>query len=223
MIRLLRVGIAVLLLVMTILVNGCGFCLSCGPETRVRAKQDVEMDKIAAFMVGSFTNSEQVAAGTGDHQLILEAARIWRLDPDGVWLYIEQAVPSNRGKPFLQRVYHFARLDEDSFRYEIYLLPDEAVFAGAFADVSLFDDITAADLIHKAGCDINLDRVNSYTYTGGTNGTTCPSELHGASHSTAEIVIRPGRFETWERGWGSDGQQIWGPVKGPYVFRRLPR
>jgi hypothetical protein len=220
---LLRAGAAVFSLVLMLTTNGCGFCLTCQPETRVRTVRDVEMDKIAAFMVGSFSNAEQMASASGYHDLVLETARIWRLAPDGVWLYVEQALPTNRDKPFLQRIYHFTRKDEGSFVYEIYLLPDEENFIGAFADVSLFDDFSAADLTHKVGCDIHLDRLNSYTYNGGTEGSSCPSELHGASHSTTKIEIRPGRLETWEQGWSLDGQQIWGPTQGPYIFKRLPR
>jgi len=216
-----RLSLTALLLGSLLVSGGCGFCLSCGPEARIRPVRDVELDKIAAFMVGSHDNAEQVAEGSSRRAIDLEIARIWRMATDGVWLYVEQAVPSGRDRPFLQRVQHLTRLDDDSFAFEIFVLPGESRFIGAHADVGRFEALTPDSLSLKAGCEIRLTRVNSYTYVGATDETTCPSELRGAHHTTNEVEIRPGRLETWERGWAEDGRQIWGPKAGPVLFRRL--
>ena len=39
-----------------------------------------------------------------------------------------------------------------------------------------------------------------------------------AAYATSEVVIIPGRIESWDRGFDADGNQVWGAASGPYVF-----
>ena len=218
-----RLVLALCLLALVPALGGCGFCLRCSPDIVPPAAPDPELLKLAAFMTGSFTSAAQAADDPDYHEITLEMARIWKRSPDGVWLYVEQAVASRREKPYRQRIYRLARVDDDTFVSEIFLLPDEGTWIGAWQDPARFDVLTAADLVLKEGCGTVLDRLNSYTYTGGTGEQTCPSELHGSSWATSEVEVRPGRIESWDRGWDEAGEQVWGAEKGPYVFLRTDR
>ena len=55
---------------------------------------------------------------------------------------------------------------------------------------------------------------------GGTRGEGCASNLRGAAYATSEVVIMPGRIESWDRGFDAEGHQVWGAEKGAYVFVR---
>jgi hypothetical protein len=36
--------------------------------------------------------------------------------------------------------------------------------------------------------------------------------------ATSEVVVSPGRIESWDRGFDAEGVQVWGAEKGAYVF-----
>ena len=60
--------------------------------------------------------------------------RIWKERTDGDWLYVEQAMANAQQTPYRQRVYRLSQTGSDTFRSDVYLLPEPALgFAGAFA------------------------------------------------------------------------------------------
>ncbi len=203
--------------------SGCGICLNCGPDYRPPARIDPELLKLSAFMTGSFTSADQAADDPRFRPITLEMTRIWRHEPDHVWLYVEQALESRRDRPYRQRVYRLSRVDSVTFASDVYLLADDAAWIGAWSDPALFDASSPADLTLKEGCAVRLERINSWTYAGSTGERTCPSELYGASHASSEVTVKPGRVESWDRGWDDEGKQIWGSEAGPYVFIRSDR
>jgi hypothetical protein len=52
-------------------------------------------------------------------------------------------------------------------------------------------------------------------------GEGCCSELRGSSYATADIVIKKDRVVSWDRGWNADGEQVWGPDSGGYIFKKM--
>mgnify|MGYP002629222027 CR=1 FL=1 len=219
--RLLAAAVA--LTVLLPLSGGCGFCLNCKSDYTPPARPDPELLKLAAFMTGSFSSAAQAAEDPEFREITLEMARIWRTRPDAVWLYVEQAVAARPDRPYRQRIYRLGRVDDDTFVSDIYLLPDDEAWIGAWSEPPRFDTLTPDDLTLKEGCGAVLDRLNVYTYEGGTAERTCPSELHGASYATSEVQVRPGRIESLDRGWDEQGKQIWGSTRGAYVFLRNKR
>lgn len=202
---------------------GCGFCLSCKSDYERRPPQDLELATLAAFMTGSFTSADQAATAVDFREITLETVRIWRDHPEGIWLYVEQATAARPDQPYRQRVYHLVREDDDTVVSRVHLLPDEAAWIGAWREPARFDALSPSDLALREGCATRLDRINAYTWRGGTAEKSCPSELHGAAWASSEVEIRPGVIESWDRGWDEDGNQIWGSESGPYVFRRIAR
>lgn len=53
---------------------------------------------------------------------------------------------------------------------------------------------------------------------GATTGDGCGSALRGAAYATSEVVLTPDTLRSWDRGYDKAGKQVWGAVKGPYVF-----
>jgi hypothetical protein len=79
-------------------------------------------------------------------------------------------------------------------------------------------DVAPADLALRGGCSILLERAADDSFEGATTGTGCASSLRGAAYATTEVVVRHDRFTSWDRGWNTAGEQVWGAVKGPYAF-----
>ncbi|MBA4378482.1 MAG: hypothetical protein C0395_07490 [Gemmatimonas sp.] len=180
---------------------------------------DMPMLAVSKLMTGSFSSAEQAAADPDFRDIRLEMSQIWPARSDGVWLYVEQSA-AGAPAPYRQRVYRLTRKDADSYVSDIYTLPDEAAYVGAWSDPSRFASLSPEQLAPKAGCGVTLDRVDDYTYKGATSGKACPSELEGATYATSEVTVTAMWLKSWDRGYDKDDQQVWGATKGPYIFKK---
>ena len=108
-------------------------------------------------------------------------------------------------------------------RSDVFILPGDPLdFAGAWRDVELLRAISVDDLALRQGCSIDLRRTGPETFAGSTKGKECVSSLRAAAYATSEVLITPGRVISWDRGFDSQGQQVWGAENAGYVFDRLP-
>jgi len=170
--------------------TGCGGLGDKFYDYEAPAAPDMEVLMLAQCLVGSFSSAEQADQDPEYHDITLETVRIWPMNEEGVWLYVEQAAAESRDKPYRQRVYHLTRLNDLTFSSEIYLLPDEAAMVGAWNDPARFDALSPADLSVKEGCAVELERVNDWTFAGSTREQDCASELHEASFQGAYRFVK---------------------------------
>ena len=49
---------------------------------------------------------------------------------------------------------------------------------------------------------------------------TYPSVLYGESYAQSQVDVKPDRVESWDRGFDTEGNHIWGAEKGGYIFLR---
>jgi hypothetical protein len=214
----------VLMSTLMIAFTGCGG--SFGDkfyDYKTPAAPDMEVLMLAQCLSGSFSSAAQAAVDADYHEINLETVRIWPMNSDGVWLYVEQAAAATKGAPYRQRVYHLTRRNELLIISEIYLLPDDEAMIGAWRDPSRFDALTPADLTVKDGCAVEIERTNEWTFTGSTKERDCASELQGADYATSEVQVTPSWIESWDRGYDENHEQVWGAEKGPYRFIKLGR
>lgn len=73
----------------------------------------------------------------------------------------------------------------------------------------------------KDGCTVFLARNEDRSFEGETHPGECGSELHGASYTTSEVRVMAERLISWDRGWDTAGNQVWGAEDGGYVFDRI--
>lgn len=184
-----------------------------GPSGRFRMLVD--------WMTGSFSSAEQAAADSSFFDIRLETTRIWTDRTDGVWLYVEQAATAHRDRPYRQRIYRVVE-GGGGFTSEIFTLPAQEAFVGAYREPARFDVLAADSLEEREGCAVSL-RWTGEHFEGGTVGGSCTSTVGGASYATSEVELYEDRIETWDRGFDADGQQVWGARSGGYVFRKLRR
>jgi hypothetical protein len=198
-------------------------CSSAPPSTaEVRADSAGSVREVQTILTGSFSSQAQAATDPDNYfDIRLHMVPIWPEASDGPWLYVEQATAARPERPYRQRVYRLVALEGGAVRSEVYTLPGDALaFAGAWKDPAKFNTIRPDQLTLREGCAVVLRKQPDGTYTGGTEGTGCASDLRRAAYATSIVVARPDRLETWDRGYDTSNKQVWGAEKGPYVFVR---
>ena len=69
-------------------------------------------------------------------------------------------------------------------------------------------------------CTVYLEKQGN-NYVGGTPEGGCFSDYAGATFFTSDAVVGPNFISSWDRGWVKEGEQAWGAVAGPYIFKAI--
>lgn len=196
-------------------------CLSLNVSAQQKiTKQDLEDFKNR--LTGTFDNNEQAAQDNSykNVSLHIQAFELKGKHPDGDYIYVEQAMMNTQYKPERQMIYRIYR-EKDTIVSEAFdlLTPDRLI--GAWNNTELFKKLTKDSLIKKEGCTIYFMKDDRGDFYGSTRGNGCNGSLNGASYTTTELVVYPTMLIIWERGWDNNNQQVWGPEKGGYKFRKF--
>jgi hypothetical protein len=202
--------------------SGCS-ALGRSPKSALPIRADGDLNTLASWMAGSFGSAEQAAADSSFFDVRLRMERIWPAREDGLWLYVEQALAAQEHRPYRQRVYRLHRISADTLASEVYMLPDEERFVGAWRVPAAFDALAPDSLSIREGCALYLRREEPAVFRGSTRETGCESTLRGAAYAISEATITPEGLVTWDRGFDADGNQVWGSTRGGYVFKRLSK
>lgn len=174
------------------------------------------------YLTGSFSSFAQSQRDPEFYEIVLNMVPIWEDRDDGPWLYVEQAVASTMDQPYRQRVYHLEQVGEHQFMSSVYSFENPEQFAGAYRDEQPLSGLSPEDLTIRQGCAITVSwDEEQRVFVGSTNGSDCQSDLRGASYATSEVLLRKDRLVTWDRGYDESGEQVWGAVKGGYIFDRV--
>jgi hypothetical protein len=134
-------------------------------------------------------------------------------------LYVEQAMMSNLGSPYRQRLYVLTEDEsEGTVTSTIYsvLQPERFVGTCAGADVPRINKLDAEI---RVGCEVIL-RADGEGFSGSTVEKNCESSLNGASYATSEVTLSEDTVLSWDRGYDAMDNQVWGAEAGPYIFDR---
>ena len=205
------------LLVLALAAAGC----HSTPEGPAAPADHPDVVAVQSLLVGTFDSSAQAAAAPDDYFPIrLVMVPIWPERPDARWLYVEQAVGAALERPYRQRVYRLALTENGEVESRVFTLPDPKAAIAAWQRPEFFASMTPEQLELRAGCSTFLARGEDGIWRGATRGTDCASSLGGASHATSKVTLELARVLAWDQGWSADGEQVWGPVPGPYEFVR---
>jgi hypothetical protein len=193
-----------------------GICLALYSPSYAQ-EQSENLEQLVNWMTGEFDSSEQAANDSAFYNISLKISRVWPDKPNGVWLYVEQAMASTLDEPYRQRMYFLSQLGEDEYSSDVYTLPEEAKYIGAWKNPSLLDGLSLFDLKNRSGCAVILF-YDGFQYGGATAKGNCESSMNGASFATSEVTILSDQMATWDRGYDAKEEQVWGSIKGPYVF-----
>jgi len=193
----------------------CSSSKSIAPATAPSA----ELEALKTIMTGSFDSSTQASANEDYYNIVLHMEPIWT-DQPGHFLYVEQALSSDPGQPYRQRVYELKKKGRRGFVSYVYELPDPERFVGAHDDPARLDVLSAGDLTLRKGCAVHLKLDNSGVYRGSTKKKRCESSLRGATYATSRVSISRSFVQSWDRGFNDADEQVWGATEGGYMFFR---
>ena len=181
---------------------------------------DQELMLLKKWMIGSFSSQEQAATDTNYFDIRLHMVEMWPDHPEAIWLYVEQAAAWSLDRPYRQRVYRLSRVDETHFESAVYSLETPLRFAGVWQSATPLASLTPDSLTAREGCAIVLEQQGA-AFVGSTVEKLCQSSLRGAAYATSEVRIEENMLTSWDRGFDSEDEQVWGAQNGPYIFRKI--
>jgi CpeT protein len=173
-------------------------------------------------MQGNFSSANQSKSDSSYFDIRLRMEPIWPEKQDAYYLYVEQAMSNALDKPYRVRIYKVVRENDQQFTSYIYKLNDQSRFIGKMGNDPVFNSITPDSLHILNGCEVRLTFDHAkWTFTGSTGEKTCPSDRNGASYTSSKVNLNDERMISWDQGWNSEGKQVWGAIKGGYIFEKI--
>ncbi len=188
--------------------------------TIIPPAKDKAAKEVAKLLAGSYHNQAQAKADSSFFEIHLQMKPIWKKKNIGYWLYVEQAMSTALDKPYRQRVYHVFSRANGEVVSEVYGLNNPLRFAGAYTQEDPLAGLTPDSLLPRTGCEVILTKTKT-GYAGATGAQSCPSDLRGAKYASSEVTLEPKQLRSWDRGYDASGKQVWGAVKGGYVFDKV--
>lgn len=197
--------------------------LVCITNAAICQTQEATLEQLTSWMCGSFDSEAQAKRDTSYLNVSLKMTQIWKRQDNATWIYVEQALTSTPKKPYRQRIYKVEGLGGNRFISTVYSLPTPDAYVGGADQPKLLKNLTPEMLTHLEGCEISLvyDVKNSKFI--GSTANLCHNNWNGAYVASSEVEISATELMSWDRGWDSDGKQVWGATKGGYIFIKSPR
>lgn len=178
-------------------------------------------EEVAGWLAGTFDTVDQATLDADVPRLraVVVLVPKSRLSDGAPVLYREEARFDRLERPVRQC---FLRLDEDASGLVVvreFELKEAAIAAGKWRTPEVLALFGRNDVRERAGCAVALRKSGDH-YEGSLKEPGCALPLLGASRSSREIRLWPGRTEIWERGFDAIGAQVWGPMKGPVRWEK---
>ena len=211
---------AALSLLISVALSGCGTDTSNNPEATPGPGADaasLRADEVFNLLQGTFDSSQQASDDPTYFNISLKMCPIDAPLLGERVLYVEQAMYTRLSEPYRQRLYVIAPIGDDVVS-RVFELSSPANYIGV-CDLGTRATVHEGEATLKSGCEVYLAEQGD-GYIGGTAGKGCTSSLNGASYAASDVVLRDGEVSSWDRGYDSNGVQVWGATHGPYEFIR---
>jgi len=183
-----------------------------------------DLKALYSLMCGSFSSEIQSKEDSAFFDIRLHMKPIWKNKKEEYWLYVEQAMAKALDKPYRQRVYNLKLENDTTIASIVYSFKGNALsYAGVWKENKPLENVPMDSLDARQGCVIYLQKTEKNQFDGSTHKSDCTSNLRGANYATSEAHIRKDGMLTWDRGYDSNGKQVWGAVKSGYKFKRVSR
>ena len=196
-----------------------------------------EVATVAQWLQGAFDSSKQAATDPDYFNVVLQSCPVSVLDDnsnelrDAAYLYVEQAIAGREQAPYRQRLYRIADAGKGTqgtqiVRSEILLLSEPQSYIGTCSGAA-GKRVIARSAVEDRGCSVFLqtttDERGQTRFEGRTPEGGCPSTFNGATTVTSYVSLGSDSLIAWDIGRDANGNQVWGPEKGPYIFLRRPQ
>ena len=191
------------------------------PAASAATWTDPEFGKIAGMISGTWKSAAPVKVGSDSFEVVTSFAPVAISDVPNAF-YGEVARGDALDRPYrqivlqLHRVKGKIRMKTMEFRRP---KGEQLSLVGLWAAPQSFPkSVSMADLVTTLDIELTAEGDG---YKGATPHPY-PTSAGGASEMTSEIAFGPGRFQSADRGFGADGQVVWGPAAGEsYAFQKI--
>jgi len=203
-----------------LLLAACASGSSASSASGETAAAPLAADQAARLLPGRFDSAAQASADPAYRALQLTACRVSAPELGPSVFYVEQAQMEELERPMRQQLQVIEpRVPSGTLaaiRVFDLKLPEYSVGLCTRHQTGVY---TRAEVQERVGCTVTL-LWSGTSFHGETSGTACPSTLRGARYATSDVVLDEAGMRIWDRGFDASGRQVWGPDKGPYVFKR---
>lgn len=178
---------------------------------------------LAAQMTGSWTSAAQSADPAYDW-VESEIVRIWPDRDDGIFLYQENAIiggspedapdrEAAKERPYFQVIIQLRDLGAGSVHTTTWRVSNRDTLRGAWRTDA---PDPGGSVLGEVACMGQIWQVAPGYWQGGAD---CPNTFRGAVRLKSRTLYAPGVYVNWDRGFDAQGDRVWGPVDGGYIFR----
>jgi hypothetical protein len=192
-------------------------------QAQAKKVSKADLKTLYKLMQGSYSSQKQSVEDTSYFDIRLQIVPIWNNRKNEYWLYVEQAMSSAMDKPYRQRVYQLKIVNDTTIASVVYTIKAGERFYGHYKNYNPLSELTPDSLDLRNGCAVYLYKLSKKKYSGSTNKADCESNLRGASYATSIVAVGKDKLKSWDQGFDKDNKQVWGAVKGPYIFKKLKK
>ena len=182
------------------------------------------LDELVSRLDKLYDSSEQASQQMDYFDVTLDHCEIGVTDlPNheklNKFMLLEQAISANRDNPYRIRLIKIEYDEITGVFMSKNFEPSqpEKLIGGCLASEP---PAVAFSEFSDPKCTIYLEKVEN-RFEGGTPAEGCFSDFRGATTFTAEVIIGEDFISSWDRGFDSQGNQVWGARRGPYLFREV--
>jgi hypothetical protein len=210
-----------------------GTALADQQDALASARNKTEQaQNVAQWLSGDFDSSQQAARDASYFNISLRSCPVSVATETGVvfddasYLYVEQAIAGRENAPYRQRIYRVsqtANQDNVTIESEILLLKEPAKFIN-LCGKNENGRVVVRSEIEERGCSVflqkTMDAAGEVRFEGRTPAGGCPSNYNGATTVESTVSLGEKSLIAWDIGRDAQGNQVWGPKEGPYIFLR---
>ncbi|MBF2003232.1 MAG: chromophore lyase CpcT/CpeT [Synechococcales cyanobacterium M58_A2018_015] len=137
--------------------------------------------------------------------------------PGAVFLYQEQSADN---QPYRQRFLRIAPTSDGNAVESLSFRPHHPESWVGLCQQPAMARVVAASDVEDSHCRVVLRQI-AENYVGGTPPEGCPSRYRGAVRVTNHIILSPTGMTTFDQGFDTEGNLVWGSQGEPYQFRRI--
>jgi CpeT protein len=193
----------------------------CTTTAQTQKLKQKDLSQLYKLMTGSYSSQAQSESDSSYFDIRLQIKPMWQNRKDEYWLYVEQAMSTTMDKPYRQRVYRLTQINDSTIASNVYTIKGGDKYFGDYKKTNPLEGLSIDSLEIRNGCAVLLKKINKNKYEGSTNKNDCESSLRGASYATSIVKVGKKKIVSWDQGFDKDNKQVWGAVKGGYIFKKV--
>ncbi|MBR8830425.1 MAG: Chromophore lyase CpcT/CpeT [Chroococcopsis gigantea SAG 12.99] len=176
-----------------------------------------EVNGVVSHLVGVMDTTAQAASNPKAPSVRMTTCKIdLRGGDDSVYLYQEQALITKLSQPYRQRILEI-QPHGDAVRSKSYKLINGNNWINLCNKLDSERVLQRTDL-GESVCSVFLRPIKD-GYRGETPPQGCPTNARGAVKITNTVILHSEGMDTYDRGYDSDGRQVWGAQGESYQYR----